>query len=571
MAYGLPSTKELFADASTPAELSERKDALVKAATEATIGGLTGETYFSGADPETGQMIVSKRADKRAEVRKALAELDLAKSVSPDVMAALNAQLTGGKTEMLSKEWTLTNPLNSGLVPYDLEAPSKLLVPRPTPFRNTIPRVKGQGGTRRFKVINGFTGSGTGQPTEQPGISESTTNTGPGGLAYIRPPYITYGGYDVALNYVSWGLSDSVSWQAEFEGQGFEDIRSLSNTALLYATMLMDERLMIYGRGTTANGYVGALGTPSGITAASVAASSAPTGTSTLAGATYWVVVGADAGDLMNGSAFHQGPTTAAASVTTAAGQAISITVGTDVTGALGYNMFVGSVQAGPFFYAGRTGSNVGYVTTPPATLSAAGAGTATASASDASAISTNFDGFFTNLAASGGYVKRLNSTFQTSNPGVELQAMFSGLWDSVKADPDEVWFNGHDRNQMSNALLASGTTNNYGIFLTASDQPGARIGALVQGIYNQITGKELAFNVHPWFPQGNVLARSVTLPIPDTNVSQTSIMALPQDYIAVNWPVVQFSYDASVLEIGTMCHYAPAWSGLLQGVVQSG
>ena len=62
---------------------------------------------------------------------------------------------------------------------------------------------------------NLVTGTGTGGITTiQPGVNETTTNSGPGGLNYIRPPYISYAGYDVALNYVSWGLSDSVSWQA---------------------------------------------------------------------------------------------------------------------------------------------------------------------------------------------------------------------------------------------------------------------------------------------------------------------------------------------------------------------
>jgi hypothetical protein len=57
---------------------------------------------------------------------------------------------------------------------------------------------------------------------------------------------------------------------------------------------------------------------------------------------------------------------------------------------------------------------------------------------------------------------------------------------------------------------------------------------------------------------QGNSLIRQKTLPIPDSNVSETSVMVLPQDYVAVQWPVVQFTYDASTFEIGTFCHYAP-------------
>jgi len=43
------------------------------------------------------------------------------------------------------------------------------------------------------------------------------------------------------------------------------------------------------------------------------------------------------------------------------------------------------------------------------------------------------------------------------------------------------------------------------------------------------------------------------------------------QDYIAIQWPVQQLTYDSSVLEIGTMAHYAPAWSGLIQAIQQNG
>ena len=72
---------------------------------------------------------------------------------------------------------------------------AKLLTPRPTPLRNSIPRIKGQGGARRFKVVSGFTGTSTGGATTvQPGINESSTNSGPGGLSYVRGPYINYDG-----------------------------------------------------------------------------------------------------------------------------------------------------------------------------------------------------------------------------------------------------------------------------------------------------------------------------------------------------------------------------------------
>ena len=46
---------------------------------------------------------------------------------------------------------------------------------------------------------------------------------------------------------------------------------------------------------------------------------------------------------------------------------------------------------------------------------------------------------------------------------------------------------------------------------------------------------------------QGNTLIRQKNLPIPDSNVAETSVMTLPQDYVAVQWPVVQFTLESRV------------------------
>ena len=250
MGLPVPSARELVDGVTSAAEQSARRSAntAVKSAREvsdeysefvaemkkSTIEGLTGATEWnrsSEAYAVIGNQTVPgiKRNDsRRDEVAKALDTFSEMSKSAGDIPPTW---------DNMAKEWTLTSPVSTGLVPYDLEAPAKLLTPRPTPLRNSIPRVKGQGGARRFKVISGFTGTGTGgQTTTQPGIAENGTNVGPGGLAYVRGPYISYAGYDVTLSYVTTSLSDSVSWQAEYQGQGFQDIRSLSNTALLYST-----------------------------------------------------------------------------------------------------------------------------------------------------------------------------------------------------------------------------------------------------------------------------------------------------------------------------------------------
>ena len=308
------------------------------------------------------------------------------------------------------------------------------------------------------------------------------------------------------LTYVTTSLSDSVSWQAEYQGQGFQDVRALSNTALLYSTMLLDERLMIYGRGTTANGYAGPLGTPTSVTVGPVSASvgsgvpSGPSsGTTTLA-ASVFVVVAADAGDLLgtNGYSMHQGPATAAVSCSITTGQAVKVTIGGDVTGALGYNMYCASVAGGPYVYAGRTGYNVGYITAQPTSGPEVASGGA-----DQSQSSYNYDGLLTNTAASGGYVTRLNAAFSTTSPGAEFQTAFGSLYESVKADPDEVWLNGFDRLQLSNSIVNNAANAAYRVFIpNDSGMGGVKAGTVVTSLLNEVTGNEVPLTVHPWFPR---------------------------------------------------------------------
>ena len=213
--------------------------------------------------------------------------------------------------------------------------------------------------------------------------------------------------------------------------------------------------------------------------------------------------------------------------------------------------------------YAGRTGYSTGYITNQPTSgpTIASGAG-------DASAQPTNYDGLLTNVAANGGYVKRLNVPLSTSNPGSEFQTAFASLYDAVKASPEEVWLNGFDRLQLSNALLQQNNPNAYRVFIdNSTGSNGVKVGAVVQSLLNEVTGDEVAINTHPWMPQGNALIRSVTLPIPNTNVSSTSVMACTQDYLQVNWPAIQFAYEASTFMVTTLCNYSPAWSGLIQGI----
>jgi hypothetical protein len=363
-----------------------------------------------------------------------------------------------------------------------------------------------------------------------------------------------------------------VSFDANFSGLGYQDLRQLSSTSTLYATMLMEERMMLMARGT-ASGYSGALTAPT-FTLASPVASGSQTA---LAANTYYVNVTADAG--ISGNGFGESIVGTEASTAVASGDVLTITVSTAVAGALGYNIYVGTATGnanvkyqgtlkgtGTFTIQGATatgltGNNAAFTTSGAA---------ATRAAADTSAYSTGYDGILpTVLGANSGYNNSINSTFSTANPGSEFQTVFASLYQSVKADPDLVLLNGNDRKQLSDAIK-SGSTANYRLVINDPGEGGTTYGSIVTGLQNEVTGKAVDLMVHPWLNQGVAPVLSFTLPIPDTEVSDVWANFLVQDYMGIQWPVTQFSYDFSTYFRGTFFCTAPAWNGAVSGIINA-
>ena len=499
-----------------------------------------------------------------------LANDSVTKSMSPDALASLNTALEAQRATGadLVKDISLTSPISTGLVAYDLEAPAKLLAPRPTPLRNKIVRKSGTGTAHRFKVISGFTGTGTGGVGSIfPGITDSTT-TAFGSVNYLRGPKIAYAGYDKAVNYKQFSLSDAVPFSAQFQGAGYQDIRQLSQTSVLYASMLMEERMLLMGRGTD-SGFSGALAAPT-VTLSAATAGTGQTGLG-LGSVTVYVYATSDAG------AFGESVLSSVASQAVTSGQVLSITV-SNVQGAVGSKIYAGTTSgAANAKYIGRisglTGTLQGatsLVTTGDNLVwSTSGTAASTISA-DTSAYATGYDGILPIvLGADSGFVNEINSVFSTSNPGVEFQKVFSGLYDSVKADPDEILLNGSDRRQLSDAIK-SGSTANYRLNISQDEIGGVTLGDVVTGLQNEVTGKGVSLTVHPWLPQGVAPVLSYTLPIPDTNVSDVWSVYNTQDYMAIEWPVTQFAYETSTYWNGTFVCHAPAWNGVVSGIVSA-
>ncbi|MFJ8606366.1 hypothetical protein ACIRH0_04130 [Streptomyces sp. NPDC093675] len=568
----LPKPQILFGDspeapALSSTEVSRRFDDLMKALDTAPTRTLTQADIAQAFGEGRGISFENNQPTTAFEALTKSLQGDVAKAISPDALASITSALEALKADQpdLMKDLTTSSPIGTGLVAYDLEAPAKMLTPRPTPLRNRLPRRKGVGLAHQFKVISGFTGTATGGVANiHPGIVDTTqTNFAPSGasnaLYYARGPKISYAGYDKTVGYSQFSVSDAVTWSAQYAGQGYQDIRQLSRTSLLYSSMLLEERMLLLGRGTSARNFLGALAAPTSVTATARSAAAGETGMSGVT-TTVYVKVTADAGD------FGQSVLSAAANVNASNGQVVDVSC-TLPAGATGIRVYVSTGASDPGdaarFYAGRAGYNT---FTIQGALPTSGTAASQVTA-DTSAYTAGYDGILPICTGSdSGYVNRLNAALSNSNPGSEWQTAFAALYDSVKADPDRTLLNGSDRKQLSDSLKTS-SSSNYRMTITQDQLTGVTIGDVVNTIINEVTGKGVAVEVHPWMPQGNAPIISDTLPLPDSEVSDVWAVYNVQDLLGVDWPVTQFAFESSSYWMGALICYAPAWNGAITGI----
>lgn len=345
-----------------------------------------------------------------------------------------------------------------------------------------------------------------------------------------------------------------MEWVAQFQGLGFDDLRALSHTALLWSHLLGEERAMLYGRGATGNGYEGDVSAPSGVTATGVS-----TGGS-IGAATYSVYVTANTGF---GESLPS--TVATTAALTGSTNVINVVVGTEPAGALNYNVYVGTTAgiANAHFQGTFVGSSF--------TLTSYNSTSAIAGNVDTSFNANGYDGFLTVLSDStkGGYLSRQNAAFSTTNPGSEFDTALVTMWTNNAADPEEIWMTGANRaelNQLMRVGGASGAASGYRTN-TVTGSGDVTMSTTVTGYVNPATSRVVDIKVHRFMPAGACLIRSTTLPIPDSNITAPSVAVNVQEYMAIDWPQIQMTYDTSTYQIGTLIHYAPAWSGLILGI----
>ena len=491
----------------------------------------------------------------------------------------------------LGKNINLTVPLTAasqGLVPYDLVNPSRLVYPVFSPFRNKLPRVQGQGTSRRVNVVTGISGSKTGGGTGggsglvvDISLADVPNNQMqmPGGTYPTNmPPTGVQSAVPLNIPYQFFGMSEALSWLSQFSGQGYEDISALANLILLQQFMLQEEFQMIAGNTT-------ALVAPT--TAPTITLRTAGTNeiayNSTIAKFTVFVTAANEYGETVSATASNS-------LTTVVSGTVVDLTLAQNLpAGAEWWNVYISTNAAPTIANAFRAYTGLGGVrltlqgpTAPAsgATPPASDSGTSGASRmlgiipTLTGAASTGGSNYPTGVGWQAGYYQAgLGS--HLSIPA--LNPMLLGLWNSspqygtgfgaFKASPSELVGNATDIANLSNDIVQAGQANNYQLMIEQSAMANVIAGAAVSQYVNPFSRDILKLLVHPWWPQGTVAAMSYTVPYSWSNVSNIWEMVLVQDYLSVSWPVIDPTFRYSMFMYGALLCNAPMYCGILTGL----
>jgi len=476
----------------------------------------------------------------------------------------------------LIKANTFSEPTGptTGLAFYDLELGAKLLYPVLTPLRNTIPRLSGKGGTQAaWRAITAINNTGV-----RAGVSEAHR----GGIIGVATK-------DYAANYKGIGIESSVSFEATYAAQGFDDVRALAAQTGLQSLMLQEEAMILGGNSSLPLGQPGAVTLSASTTGGTLAAQTWSVIAVPLAhdGVINASVAGGiqqslnrtnadgSADTFGGGAGFKSGATTVA---TTSAASSITASIPA-IQGALGYAWFWGAAGA----------EVLGAISTiNSVSITAAATGTQTAAtliaysngATDYSVNNLAFDGLLTQalVNGSGSYVKYLDPgtagigtplTADGQGGIVEIDAALKWFWDNFRLSPDTIWVNSQEALNISRKILQS-AANGAQRFVFNTDQSMIGGGVMVRTYLNRFSmsgPSTLDIRIHPNMPAGTILMTTSTLPYPLSNVANVMQIRCRQDYFQIQWPITSRNYPYGVYADEVLQHYFPPSMGVITNI----
>jgi hypothetical protein len=473
-----------------------------------------------------------------------------------DQVAILSAEL--------GKNFTSAGPNNTApsLTPFDLENPSHLIYWFETPLRAKISREPGKGTSHRTKVITGVSGSQTGGADGNIidiSFSEQTSfSSWPGTL----PSSGLQAGDDVNINYKFMGLSESLSWLAQFAGVGFEDISSLANLVLMQEFQFGEEYLNVAGTATALNAP-----THAATARAATTSETAITGVTT----DVWVAVTAK-------NYYGETVSSTIASVAWSATDVVDVVITPHANDAAQqYSIYVGTTSTNPT----RTGMFL-YSTSGATKVTIQGAlptaGAVAPSADTGTSGSNRWEGILSVLSGKaaangiyptdfkGGYFNgAVQDVLNLNVINKALQSVYNGPG-AFRASPEELFCDGIDATNLSADVAKNGSGTNYQLLIEQGQMAGVIHGTAVSQLVNPVTRRLLNVTVHPGWLQGTAFMTQWTTPNAARNANVWE-MRMVQDLLSVAWPVIDPTYRYSMFEYGTFFAQAPQYAALLGGL----
>lgn len=456
----------------------------------------------------------------------------------------------------------------SGLTFYDLELGAKFLYPVLTPLRNEIPRVSGKGGIQaNWRAITAINSTGV-----RIGVSGGNR----GGVMAVTTK-------DYTAAYKGIGIESNVDFEAQYAGQGFDDIRAIAARTGLEALMLGEEILLLGGNGSLALGI-----TPTPTLSALTTGGAMSDGTyrvicvamtlegyinASVAGGIPLSITRTNADGSQDTFGGGSGQKSATATIVLAGGTAVQgvRAAVTAVSGAVAYAWFWSNGAAGT--------ENLGAITTVNRVdmLTEDGTGTqdgADLPAADHSVNNLVFDGLLTQAykVDSGSYIAHLNGAGLTSDGEggvVEIDVALKHFWDVLRLSPTEIWVNSQEALAISRLILAGGSGSN--LRFTADIKDGMIAGGvMVKEYLNRFSmagGQIIPIRIHPNMPAGTILFTTSKLPYPLSNVTNVMQVRTRQDYYQIEWPLRSRKYEYGVYADEVLQHYFPPSLGVIDTI----
>lgn len=476
----------------------------------------------------------------------------------------------------------------TGLVYYDLRAPALNLFPTVTPLRNAIPRQQrtNPGDALHYKAVLATIGSGW------PYMGWVPEGKRAGSMSYQTTT--------VTVPYVTLGEEDSLTEEARFAAQGFEDEDALVQLRLLLRMFIKEEAGILGGNASLALGIPGtpvlAVGGSGGtLTTATYsvkvvaltqegALNSTPPQVGNAAGvATLINITGNDNSSFsLSGGSSN---ISAAQTIALTTGQALTGTVPI-VNGAVAYAWFIGAIGAETLQQITTINSF-----TQSVPLLAGQQAQSAVTVDNSRNASLAFDGVLTvgynngALATPNAYVKALatgtagiGSFLTPSGTGgvVEINNMLVFMWTNFKISPTVGYVNAQELNNITVKVLSTSSAPllRYNVQADDAGLPEYKLTAsgVVAFYFNPYTadgGMRIPIKIHPNLAAGTMVWWAEHLPpwYVSNATPEVAVMQTRQDYYAEVWPKTTRAQFYGIYVQEALAVFAPFGTGIITNI----